>query len=183
MLRHCHNDICPGQAAHGFKQKISQQGGKVQMPVKLKPQQGVPQGSLIEAVKSSTAPLWWILKAGTADTAASLWIRRRNSATRASGPGVWGEQVAALRAKEGFRRWCGMGMGRNRRGKGTQTVQTAVLVQPQCVLHACQHRTQPATICRCVWLGLVMRYGVRNRVQNGAGYGFFTASGRGGVSS
>lgn len=74
MLWHCHNDIWPGQAVHGFKQKISQQGGKVQMPVKLEPQQGVPQGSLIEAVKSSTAPLWWILKAGTADAAASLWI-------------------------------------------------------------------------------------------------------------
>ncbi|MFT3957833.1 MAG: hypothetical protein QM665_01795 [Desulfovibrio sp.] len=47
VLRHCHYDIWPGQAAHGFKQKISQQGGKVQMPVKLEPQQGVPQGILV----------------------------------------------------------------------------------------------------------------------------------------
>ena len=135
------------------------------MPVKLEPQQGVPQGPLIEAVESSAAPRRWILKACAADAVACLWIRRRNSATRASGPGVWGEQVAALGAKEGFRRCRGMGVSRKRRGKGTQTVQTAVLVQPQCFLHAGHHRTQPATTCRCVRLGLVMWHGVMNGVQ------------------
>ena len=69
MLRHCHNDIWPGQATHGFKQKISQQGGKVQMPVKLEPQQGVPQHSLIETVESSAVPRRGILKACAAQAA------------------------------------------------------------------------------------------------------------------
>ena len=134
------------------------------MPVKFESQQGVPQGPLIDAVESRAAPRRGILKACAADAVASLRIRRRNSATRASGPDVWGEEVAALRAKEGFRRWRGTGMGRKRRGKGTQTVQTAVLVQPQCVLHAVQDRTQPAATCRCVRL-MVMRHGVRKGVQ------------------
>ena len=134
-LRHCHYDIWTGQAGHGFKQKISQQGGKVEMPVKLEPKQGVPQGSLIEAVESSSAPRRGILKACAADAVASLWIRRRNPATRASGPGVWDKLSPALGAKEGFRRCRGKGVRRQRRGKGTQTVQTAVLVQSQSVLH------------------------------------------------
>ena len=159
MLRHCHSDIRTGQAGYGFKQKISQQGGKVQMPVKLEPKQGVPQGSLIEAVESSSAPRRGILKACAADAVASLWIRRRDSAARASGPGVWGEQVAALGAEEGDRRWRGKGVRRQRRGKGTQTVQTAVLVQPQSVLHAGQCRTQPAATYRWARLGIVMRHG------------------------
>lgn len=183
MLRYCHYGIWPGQAGHGFKQKISQQGGKVQMPVKLEPKQGVPQGSLIEAVESSSAPRRGILKACAADAVASLWIRRRDSAARASGPGVWGEQGAALGAKEGFRRWRGMGVRRKRRGKGTQTVQTAVLVQPQCVLHTGQHRTQPVITSRWVRLGLVMWHGVNKGVQNGAVYGLSASSGRGWVSS
>ena len=148
MLRYCHYGIWPGQAGHGFKQKISQQGGKVQMPVKFESQQGVPQGPLIDAVESRAAPRRGILKACAADAVASLWVRRRNAAARASGPGVWGEQGAALGAKEGFRRWRGMGVRRKRRGKGTQTVQTAVLVQPQSVLHAGQRRTQPAATSR-----------------------------------
>lgn len=183
MLRHCHYDIWPGQAGYGFKQKISQQGGKVQMPVKLEPKQGVPQGSLIEAVESSSAPRRGILKACAADAVASLWIRRRNSAARASGPGVWDKLSPALGAKEGFRRCRGMGVRRKRRGKGTQTVQTAVLVQPQSVLHAGQRRTQPAATSRWVRLGFVIWHGVSNRVQNGVVYGLSASSGRGWVSS
>lgn len=165
MLRHCHYDIWPGQAGHGFKQKISQQGGKVQMPVKLEPKQGVPQGPLIETVESSSAPRRGILKACAADAVASLWIRRRNSAARASGPGVWDKLSPALGAKEGFRRCRGMGVRRKRRGKGTQTVQTAVLVQSQSVLHVGQRRTQPAATSRWVRLGFVIWHGVRNGVQ------------------
>lgn len=183
MLWYCHNDIRPGQATHGFKQKISQQGGKVQMPVKFEPKQGVPQGTLIETVESRAAPRRGILKACAADAVASLWVRRRNAAARASGPGVLGEQGAASGAKEGFRRWRVLGVHRKNRGKGAQAVQAAVLVKPQCVLHAGQRRTDPAETCRRVRLGFVMHHGVNNGVQNGVGYGLFASSGRGWVSS
>ena len=100
MLRYRNYDIWPGQTGHGFKQKISQQSGKIQMPVKFEPQQGVAQGLLVKAVVCRTAPRRWILQACAADGVARLWIARRNPATRASWASVWGKQGAALGTEE-----------------------------------------------------------------------------------
>lgn len=182
MLRHCHYDIRTGQAGYGFKQKISQQGGKVEMPVKLEPKQGVPQGSLIEAVESSSAPRRGILKACAADAVASLWIRRRNSAARASGPGVWDKLSPALGAKEGFRRCRGMACAANAGEKGRRQCKQRSWFSPKAF---CMRPVQnPASRnvqlgasgdCHATW--------VRNGVQNAAVYDLAASSGRGWVSS